>query len=54
VDVHLLDAPFEPGQEKMIVGWYELGSMRHLEVLSKEGQPGADRFVLNEHSFLDR
>jgi hypothetical protein len=54
VDVHLMDTPFEPGQEKMIVGWYELGSMRHLRVLSKEGQPGTDRFELNGHTSPDK
>jgi hypothetical protein len=46
VDVHLVDAPYDPGRERMIVGWYELDSMRHLRLLGEGGQLGADRFEL--------
>lgn len=45
-DDHLIDAPYDPQEERIIVGWYELGSMRRLCVFTKEGQLGEDRLVL--------
>jgi 4-amino-4-deoxy-L-arabinose transferase-like glycosyltransferase len=46
VDDCLLDATYDPDQDQLVVGWYELGSMRHLRVLGQEGQLGQDRLVL--------
>jgi 4-amino-4-deoxy-L-arabinose transferase-like glycosyltransferase len=46
IDEHVIDEPYRPGQQEIVVGWYELGSMRHLRVLSEDEQPGADRLIL--------
>jgi hypothetical protein len=46
VDVHVLNAPYDPGREQLVVGWYEYGSMRHLRVIDESGQPGAERLAL--------
>jgi hypothetical protein len=47
IDTHFLDAPYDLDRERVVVGWYELGSMRHLRVLGEEGNPGRDRLMLN-------
>ena len=46
VDVRILNAPYDPTREQVVVGWYELDSMRHLRVLDEHSQAGADRLVL--------
>jgi 4-amino-4-deoxy-L-arabinose transferase-like glycosyltransferase len=46
VDVHILDAPYDPGREQLVIGWYEFGSMEHLRVIEENGQSGADRLAL--------
>jgi hypothetical protein len=46
IDERLIAAPYDPRQEQIVVGWYELGSMQHLRVLREEGQLGEDRFEL--------
>ena len=45
-DIHILKAPYNAAQDRIWVGWYEWGSMRHLRVLDKNGQPGDDRLAL--------
>jgi hypothetical protein len=46
VDVRLLDAPYDPEREQMIVGWYQLDSMQHLRVLDENAQAGTHELVL--------
>jgi hypothetical protein len=46
VDAHVLQAPYDPDQDRIWVGWYEWRSMQHLRVLEQNGQPGEDRFAL--------
>ncbi len=46
IDEHVIDVPYRGDQQEIVVGWYELGSMRHLRVLSADEQPGSDRLTL--------
>jgi hypothetical protein len=46
VDTHVLEARYDPNQDRILVGWYEWSSMQHLRVLDENDQPGEDRFVL--------
>lgn len=45
VDVHYLDVPYDARQDRLFVGWYELGSMRNLRV-QRRGGPGEERLEL--------
>jgi hypothetical protein len=45
-DTHVLDAPYDPTGHRVWVGWYELGSMQHLRVLSLGAQSGQERLAL--------
>jgi 4-amino-4-deoxy-L-arabinose transferase-like glycosyltransferase len=46
VDEHVIDAPYDPRREEIVIGWYDLASMQHLRVLGEDGQLGSDRFAL--------
>lgn len=45
-DTHVLNAPYDPTEHRVWVGWYELGSMQHLRVLDRNAQPGQERLAL--------
>lgn len=45
-DTHVLNAPYDPTGHRVWVGWYELGSMQHLRVLSLGAQSGQERLAL--------
>ncbi len=45
-DTHVLNAPYDPTGHRAWVGWYELGSMQHLRVLSLDAQSGQERLAL--------
>ena len=46
VDEHILGASYSADRDRITIGWYELGSMRHLRVLGEKGQLGQDRLAL--------
>ena len=39
LDMHFLSAPYNPEQDRLVVGWYEWRSMQHLQVLDERLQP---------------
>lgn len=47
VDEHVLDGSYDPRQDRIVVGWYEWSSMRHLRIVWREqGELGQDRLTL--------
>jgi hypothetical protein len=47
VDEHSVAASYDPQRDQIVVGWYELGSMRHLDVIwGEQGELGKDRLTL--------
>lgn len=46
VDTHFLPVSYHPDQDRLWVGWYELDSMQHLQVLDGHTQSGITRFLL--------
>jgi hypothetical protein len=47
VDEHLVLGSYDPGQDRIFVGWYEWSSMRHLRIVWKEqGELGQERLML--------
>jgi hypothetical protein len=47
VDEHTIAAEIDPDQDRIVVGWYEWSSMRHLRVVWREqGELGQDRLTL--------
>jgi hypothetical protein len=47
VDEHVVDSSYDPRQDRIVVGWYEWSSMRHLRIVWREqGELGQDRLTL--------
>jgi hypothetical protein len=47
LDEHVVSASYDPQQDRIVVGWYEWSSMRHLHIIwEKDGEPGADRYTV--------
>jgi hypothetical protein len=47
VDEHVMDGSYDPRQDRIVVGWYEWSSMRHLRIVWREqGELGQDRLTL--------
>jgi hypothetical protein len=47
VDEHVVSGSYDPQQDRIVVGWYEWSSMRHLRIVWREqGMPEQERLTL--------
>jgi 4-amino-4-deoxy-L-arabinose transferase-like glycosyltransferase len=47
VDEHVVSGSYDPRQDRIVVGWYEWSTMRHLRVVWREqGEPEQERLTL--------